>query len=222
MASAKLTGWNPNLLKKQVMENAIAFNNSRLVTYAKMTIIEIGYKIMSYHSKNGMDRTGNLLNSLCWGVSYKGQLIESGFFRDAASKNKGIDGTSESFLHEWFVDEKYAYPVDGRQLAEEYIRKVGGTGSTGWKVFFAILAPYWGYWEKGFTMRRGGGIIHGSDGKTWKIPRTSTFMKFSVMAEVYDKVKKDLKPARKYYFNVSVPTYSAESIAKRWNKYQEG
>lgn len=214
MASAKLTGWNPNLLKKQVMENAIAFNNSRLVAYAKMTILEIGYKIMSYHSKNGMDRTGNLLNSLCWGVSYKGQLIESGFFRDAVLRNKGIDGTSESFLHEWFVDEKYTFPVDGRQLAEEYIRKVGGTGSTGWKVFFAILAPYWGYWEKGFTMKHGFSTNGNFMG--------ASFMKFSVMAEVYDKVKKDLKPARKYYFNVSVPTYSAESIAKRWNKYQEG
>lgn len=214
MASAKLTGWNPNLLKKQVMENAIAFNNSRLVAYAKMTILEIGYKIMSYHSKNGMDRTGNLLNSLCWGVSYKGQLVESGFFRDEVLKNNGIGKTSESFLHEWFVAETYAFPVDGRQLAEEYIRKVGDTGSTGWKVFFAILAPYWGYWEKGFTMKHGFSTNGNFMG--------ASFMKFSVMAEVYDKVKKDLKPARKYYFNVSVPTYSAESIAKRWNKYQEG
>lgn len=198
------------------MGNAIAFNNSRLVTYAKMTILEIGYKIMSYHSKHNMDRTGNLLNSLCWGVSYKGQLIESGFFRDAVHNTVriGDDITSESFLHEWFRAEKYAFPVDGRQLAEEYIRKVGGTGSTGWKVFFAILAPYWGYWEKGFTMKHGFSTNGNFMG--------ASFMKFSVMAEVYDKVKKDLKPARKYYFNVSVPTYSAESIAKRWNKYQEG
>ena len=207
------------MLKKQIMENAVAYNNMRLVEYAKETILKIGNKIKTYHSKHNMDRTGNLLNSLCWGVSYKGKFVDGGFFRDAVHNNKGIANTSESFLHEWFSgDEKYLIPVDGRQLAEEYLRKVGNTGSTGWKVFFAILAPYWGYWEEGFTMRRGGGIIHGSGGKTWKIPRTSTFMKFAVMAEAYDKVRKDLKPARKYYFNVSVPQYSHQKLIDKWNK----
>ena len=218
MASS-LTGWNPSLLKKQIMENAVAYNNMRLVEYAKETILKIGNKIKTYHSKHNMDRTGNLLNSLCWGVSYKGKLVDGGFFRDAVHNSKGISSTSESFLHEWFSgDEKYLIPVDGRQLAEEYLRKVGNTGSTGWKVFFAILAPYWGYWEEGFTMRRGGGIMHSSGGKTWKIPRTSTFMKFAVMAETYDQVRKDLKPARKYYFNVSVPQYSHQKLIDKWNK----
>lgn len=209
MASS-LTGWNPSLLKKQIMENAVAYNNMRLVEYAKETILKIGNKIKTYHSKHNMDRTGNLLNSLCWGVSYKGKLVDGGFFRDAVHNTVriGDDITSESFLHEWFRDEKYAFPVDGRQLAEEYLRKVGNTGSTGWKVFFAILAPYWGYWEEGFNMRTRGKSIG--------------FFQFAVMAETYDQVRKDLKPARKYYFNVSVPQYSHESIAKKWNKYQEG
>ena len=205
MAKSSLTGWNPETLKKQMMENVVAYNNARLVDYAKETIAKIGNKIKSYHSKNNMDRTGNLLNSLCWGVSYKGNLVEGGFFRDAVLNDKGIAKTSESFLHEWFSgDEKYLIPVNGRQLAEEYLQKVGNTGSSGWKVFFAILAPYWGYWEEGFNMKAKGKSIG--------------FFKFSVMAETYDQVRKDLKPARKYYFNVSVPQYSHQKLVKKWNK----
>lgn len=205
MAKSSLTGWNPETLKKQMMENVVAYNNTRLVDYAKDTIAKIGNKIMSYHSKNHMDRTGNLLNSLCWGVSYKGKLVEGGFFRDAVHNDKGIAKTSESFLHEWFSgDEKYLIPVDGRQLAEEYLQKVGNTGSSGWKVFFAILAPYWGYWEEGFNMKANG--------------RPIGFFKFAVMAETYDQVRKDLKPARKYYFNVSVPQYSHQKLVEKWNK----
>ena len=205
MAKSSLTGWNPETLKKQMMENVVAYNNARLVDYAKETIAKIGNKIKSYHSKNNMDRTGNLLNSLCWGVSYKGKLVEGGFFRDAVLNDKGIAKTSESFLHEWFSgDEKYLIPVNGRQLAEEYLQKVGNTGSSGWKVFFAILAPYWGYWEEGFNMKAKGKSIG--------------FFKFSVMAETYDQVRKDLKPARKYYFNVSVPQYSHQKLVKKWNK----
>lgn len=205
MAKSSLTGWNPEMLKKQMMENAVAYNNARLVDYAKETIAKIGNKIKSYHSKNNMDRTGNLLNSLCWGVSYKGKLVEGGFFRDAVLNDKGIAKTSESFLHEWFSgDEKYLIPVNGRQLAEEYLQKVGNTGSSGWKVFFAILAPYWGYWEEGFNMKANG--------------RPIGFFKFAVMAETYDQVRKDLKPARKYYFNVSVPQYSHQKLIDKWNK----
>lgn len=205
MAKSSLTGWNPEMLKKQMMENVVAYNNARLVDYAKETIAKIGNKIESYHSKNNMDRTGNLLNSLCWGVSYKGKLVEGGFFRDAVLNDKGIAKTSESFLHEWFSgDEKYLIPVNGRQLAEEYLQKVGNTGSSGWKVFFAILAPYWGYWEEGFNMKAKGKSIG--------------FFKFAVMAETYDQVRKDLKPARKYYFNVSVPQYSHQKLVKKWNK----
>lgn len=205
MAKSSLTGWNPETLKKQMMENVVAYNNARLVDYAKETIAKIGNKIESYHSKNNMDRTGNLLNSLCWGVSYKGKLVEGGFFRDAVLNDKGIGKTSESFLHEWFSgDEKYLIPVNGRQLAEEYLQKVGNTGSSGWKVFFAILAPYWGYWEEGFNMKAKGKSIG--------------FFKFAVMAETYDQVRKDLKPARKYYFNVSVPQYSHQKLVKKWNK----
>ena len=89
-------------------------------------------------------------------------------------------------MHEW-IPEYEAFQIDGRQMAQNYIQRYGkaGSGKGSWRVFFAILAPYWGYWETGFNM------VHGI-GKNKK----SSFHQFAVMTEFYDKVGKDLKPAK--------------------------
>lgn len=225
MKGTKITGLNLDAFAKDLMKVYIQEQNNRLIQYAKETIVEIGNTIKTYQSKHNMDRTGNLLNSLCWGVSYKGKLLDSGFYREETLRDKGIAGTSESYLHEWshvsFID-KYDgswaedinadEPVNGRQLAEDYILKSGGGGSRGWKVFFAILAPYWGYWEEGFT------LIHGFSRNSARTFYGATHKRFAVMAQFYDKVRKDLKPAKKYYFHVSVPKYTSLSLLKRAQK----
>lgn len=211
MIKSKVIGFNAKSMAAAMMKNVVAEQNRRLVEYAKEKILAIGNQIQTYHSRNHMDRTGNLLNSLCWGVSYNGKLVEGGFFRDAVLNNKGIAKTSESFLHEWFSgDVKYLIPVNGRQLAQTYMQKYGNNGAKGWKVFFAILAPYWGYWEKGFTMKSGGGDSG--------IPRSTRFMQFAVMTQFYDEIKKDLKPAR-VRFRVSVAKYNRTKLEKKWEKY---
>lgn len=211
MIKSKVIGFNAKSMAAAMMKNVVAEQNRRLVEYAKEKILAIGNQIQTYHSRNHMDRTGNLLNSLCWGVSYNGKLVEGGFFRDAVLNNKGIAKTSESFLHEWFSgDVKYLIPVNGRQLAQTYMQKYGNNGAKGWRVFFAILAPYWGYWEKGFTMKSGGGDSG--------IPRSTRFMQFSVMTQFYDEIKKDLKPAR-VRFRVSVAKYNRTKLEKKWEKY---
>lgn len=207
MIKSKVIGFNAKSMAAAMMKNVVAEQNRRLVEYAKEKILAIGNQIQTYHSRNHMDRTGNLLNSLCWGVSYNGKLVEGGFFRDAVLNNKGIAKTSESFLHEWFSgDVKYLIPVNGRQLAQTYMQKYGNNGAKGWRVFFAILAPYWGYWEKGFTMKSGGGDSG--------IPRSTRFMQFSVMTQFYDEIKKDLKPAR-VRFRVSVAKYNRTKLEKK-------
>lgn len=211
MIKSKVIGFNAKSMAAAMMKNVVAEQNRRLVEYAKEKILAIGNQIQTYHSRNHMDRTGNLLNSLCWGVSYNGKLVEGGFFRDAVLNNKGIAKTSESFLHEWFSgDVKYLIPVNGRQLAQTYMQKYGNNGAKGWRVFFAILAPYWGYWEKGFTMKSGGGDSG--------IPRSTRFMQFAVMTQFYDEVKQDLKPAR-VRFRVSVAKYNRTKLEKKWEKY---
>jgi hypothetical protein len=176
-------------LAAEMMKNLSAEQTNRLIEYAKQTILEIGNKIQTYHSRNHMYRSGHLLRSLCCGVSYDGKLVYSGFYGDIALKSHTTwneANTTNSYLHEW-IPEYEAFQIDGRQMAQNYIQRYGhmGSGKGSWRVFFAILAPYWGYWETGFNM------VHGK-GKNQK----SSFHQFAVMTEFYDKVDKDLKPAK--------------------------
>lgn len=218
----RLSGFNLSQMRESMLNSIIDEQNKRLIEYAKEEIVFIGNRIYNYHSRNHMDRTGNLLNSLCWGVSYDGKLVASGFYTEARYNSKGIAGTSESFLHEWSrgengEDYNYMYPVHGRKRAIEFLRRYGNNGARGWRVFFAILAPYWGYWEKGFNMKRGGGTTY-SGGKKHQIPRSTRFMQFAVMTQFKDYVSKDLKPMR-IRFRVWVETYDSKKFARDYKKY---
>lgn len=189
-------------MKAAMMQVAIDEQNKRLIAYAEKKIKEIGNTIKTYHSRNNLDRTGNLLNSLCWGVSYRGEMIGSGFYREPQTRTRtnrwgeerglGAQGGTSSYLHEFFNEME---EVNGRQLAEDFIKSQAGLFPSGWRIFFAILAPYWGYWESGFTLRPGYGA-----GRTM-------FIQFSVMSQHYTRIIKDLKPAE-MRFTVYVPKYS--------------
>lgn len=172
----------------------------RLIEYAKEKIIKIGDKIQTYNSRNHMDRTGNLLNSLCWYVAFDGEMQSSGFYREESYQNKGVGGGSQSWLHEFLPDS--AENVYGRKLANEYLTKHQSGNGKGWKVTFAVLAPYWAYWEQGFKMKShfGGG---------------TQFLKFAVMSEFFDELRTDLKPYKEVTFTISTPKYSYKS-----NKYR--
>ncbi len=202
--------FNAEGLKKELYEKLVNVQTNNLIEYAIKSVQEIGNTI----SRNRMDDKGNLLDSLCWGVAYKGKLIACGFYRNKAAKDP-------SYLHEWFSattrskEDPYdkheeipweslpdsPEPIVGHALAVDYISKHGADKSdNGWRVWFAICAPYWGFWEKGFTMRHWNG--------------TRSFERFSVMSNFYDKVSRDLKPAttKIHFTNVS---YTASSLAKK-------
>jgi len=199
MAKKTRVRFNAKALAMELTKNIIAQQNRILIDYAKEKITHIGAAIQTYHGAHNMDRTGNLLDSLCWGVSYDGKLVKGGFYRKAAAHG-------ESYLHEWFSgDVKYLIPVNGHALAEKYLQSYGNNGSKGWRVFFAILAPYWGYWEKGFNMKSG----FGSGG--------AKFHQFAVMTQFYDEVKQDMKPARTR-FRVSIAKYERPKLEKKWKK----
>ena len=182
-------------LAKDIFNNLVPYQTNLLIDYAMVEIKKLGDRIASYNSANGLDRTGNLLNSLCWGVTYDGVLKASGFYREETHKKRtnrkgdergfGVHGGNDSFLHEFFGND--AELVEGRKLAKEYLQNVRGKANK-WTVFFAILAPYWGYWESGFTMKSGGGKSG--------IPFSSRVMQFQAMSYVWDDVRKDLKPAK--------------------------
>jgi hypothetical protein len=180
-------------LAAEMMKNLSAEQTNRLIEYAKTEIKRLGEMM----EKGDKDRTGHLLNSLCWGVTYNGELKDSGFYRQATlhtyvnrygqERGRGVHGGTNSYLHEYFINDREI--VLGRELAEEYIGSVKGKSGK-WTVFFAVLAPYWGYWESGFTHIK-----------------TGRRMQFQVMTHIFDDVRIDLKPA-KTHITVYVPKYS--------------
>lgn len=184
--------FDANALKRELFDNLAENQTQRLIAYAKSTCEKIGNRILQYNRANHLDRTGNLLNSLCWSVAFNNENKGYGFFREPVLRNKGIEGTSSSFLHE--KDANYeAFEVDGRALAQSYIDKWGKYTYNGWRMFIAILAPYWGYWEEGFTMKNRYGA--------------ETFTRFQVMTQIYDQIVQDLRPANTK-IKVYVDTYS--------------
>lgn len=202
MGKSKVIGFDSKKLEEKLVKNLVNEQTNRLIAYAKEKIVEIAKDIQSHGY--GMDRTGNLLDSLCWVVSYDGHEAGSGFYRSQrASRN--------SYLHELFSNSQRAieergisgdeikamYPVYGHALAEMFISEHGSKSKKGqWVVYFAILAPYWGYWEVGHQ-----NIL------------THQYEKFAVMAEFRDKVAKDLKPAEVSFFR-SRPSYNIPKLKR--------
>lgn len=226
MKQGKIIGFNAAKMAEQMMANAVAEQNRRLVEYAEQRIILLGETISSWNSRHNMDDTGNLLDSLCWGVCYDGKMVQSGFYRSQKAD-------TPSYLHGWstveFADPKRfkrhavgesvsswvkkdaGEPINGHQLAEAFIENAHTRCKSGeWMVFFAILAPYWGYWEKGFNMKVGFGE-----------QRHAVFQQFAVMSQFYDIVKANLKPARTR-IKVYVPKYASKSLMSRARKNLNG
>lgn len=205
IGKTKIIGFNPAKIKKEAEAYAIPLQTEKLIEYAKEEIIKLGDKIQTYNSRNHMDRTGNLLNSLCWGVAYRGELKGSGFYRDETIHPKGINGNGNSYLHEFFKQVDNPEIINGRKMAEDFIKSFNGT-SKGWSLFIAVLAPYWGYWESGFTMKFG--FEEDEDGNMRTTQKR--FMQFQVMTHIYDDVRMAMKPAETH-FTVYVPKYSYQN-----------
>ena len=189
--SSKIVGFSRSKLYNSMVAIAVEEQTKRLIAYAEKEIKVLGDAIQTYNSANHMDRTGNLLNSLCWVVTYNGKVKGSGFYREPMLRNKGIEGSSSAYLHEFFERTEL---VDGRKLAEEFIKSREKDSYHGWKVSFAVLASYWGYWESGFKMKTGLGS------------EKTRFMQFQVLTHIYDDVRMALKPAETH-ITVYVPKY---------------
>lgn len=201
----RIVGLNLGKIKQTLMDNAIEVQTERLVAYAQSEMMKLGNRINSYVGAHHMDRTGHLLNSLCWGVTYNGTMKASGFYRDEELHSRGIEVGRQSYLHEFFNNDKEE--VEGRRLAEDFLRSYQGSGN-GWDVFWAVLAPYWGYWEGGFNMKSGGNTVYKKKpSRTRAIPFSSRRMQFSAMIHTYYEARMDLKPA-KTKITVYRPKYS--------------
>ena len=230
MKQGKIIGFNATKMAEQMMANAVAEQNRRLVEYAEARVMLLGETIASYGGANGMDDLGNLLDSLCWGVCYDGKMIKSGFYRQqratqptelhAYSNAAVLEGSTRGKWKHLYNEDKnkakqlqkanWSYtsasePVNGHQLAAEYLAKAHSKCKANqWMVFFAICAPYWGYWEKGFNQ------IHHFSG-------TSSFRQFAVMSQFYDHISSQLKPA-KAKIKIHVEKYASKSLYRSAKK----
>ena len=161
--------FNAKKFGNDLLSQIVREQNKRLVVYATEEMQRIGNDISVADTKNNLDRTGNLLDSLCYAVFYNGKRQKIGYYRSETA-------IEDSHLHE------YSNPkgpsVNGHFLAKQFITSYKPKDS-GWEVFFAVLAPYWGYWEKGFTH-----------------PISNQFYQWQVMTHHFDVVKAELEPAK--------------------------
>lgn len=164
---------------REILNRIVGEQTKRLIDYAESEIKSIGTDIEGYSSTHNMDRTGNLLDSLCWAVFYKGNLKKYGYYR----REEAIE---DSYLHEYSRNLRKS--VNGHFFASQFIANYSPK-ETGWELIFAIAAPYWGYWEKGHTNAM-----------------SNKWQQWSVMTRHYDVVKGDLAPS-KVTFNTYVPNY---------------
>jgi hypothetical protein len=211
MKQTRLTGFNPTKVYESMLKVATDEQSKRLVEYAEQRIMMLGETISMYHSRHNMDDTGNLLDSLCWGVTYEGSYVGKGFYRPQTA-------TQSSVLHEWsrnwggeFFDKRRKEwrevnildlpEIWGHKMAEDFLKKQEKKNPKGWSIFFAILAPYWGYWEKGFTVK----------GTGWG----ERFVQFAVMTQFCDHVRQDLNPAKIRFHVTNEIRYSNLGLIKQ-------
>ena len=156
---------------------------SRLVSYAKSQVELMGAEIQQIISSQD-GNTGNLLDSLCWGVWHNKRQVGSGYYQD-------VQAIEDSYLHEFSPSIRES--VNGRFLAQQFLAQYGANihVNKGWQVVWGVLAPYYAYWETGHTNRLFGG----------------QFIKFTAMSQRYDHIKNELGPRCRVDFNVTVPTY---------------
>lgn len=158
--------------RKELMERKKlieAEQTARLIAYAKEEIVKMGNLIQQIII--GQDEsTGNLLDSLCWGVWHNQKLCGSGYYREQQAEY-------DSYLHELSLNK---VSVNGRFLAQQFLSEYGSsiTVSDGWQIVWGVLAPYYVYWEKGHI-----NVLFGGQ-----------FVKFDAMSQRYDHIENVLKP----------------------------
>lgn len=148
---------------------------ARLIAYAKEEIVRMGELIQQIVTSED-ESTGNLLDSLCWGVWHNKKLQGFGYYR-------GESAIEDSYLHELSQNRT---SVNGHFLAQQFIAEYQDslTVNDGWQIVWGVLAPYYVYWEQGHI-----NVLMGGE-----------FVKFDAMSQRYDHIENVLKPQCKTGF----------------------
>lgn len=171
--------FNADNFRKGLMKQYDAIREQqtkRLVTYAEAEIKKIGDSI-------GMEDTGNLLDSLCWGIWLDGRLIRNGYYRNMQ------EAIEPSYIHA-LSPAPPKEEVNGRYLAQLFLSTYKPTTKKGWEVVWASTAPYYAYWEYGHYNKLMGQHVQ-----------------FTTMSQRYDHIKNTFEPIGRAQFLIEVPTY---------------
>ena len=164
--------------RKELLKRKEAYEveqTARLIAYAQEEMQKMG-NLIDQIITNVDFNTGNLLDSLCWGVWHNKRKCATGFYRE-------MQATYDSYLHELSKDK---IPVNGRLLAEQFLQEYQDhlTVDDGWQIVWGVLAPYYVYWEEGHI-----NVLFGGE-----------FAKFDAMSQRYDHIENVLKPRCKTGF----------------------
>lgn len=140
--------------RKELMKRKKLYEDeqtARLIAYAQEQIQLIGSEIAPYFGMSERN-TGNLLDSLCWGVWFNGNNRPKafGYYREPQAE-------FESYLHE--LSPLNRVPVNGRLLAQQFLADFQPKIKDGWEVAWGVLAPYYAYWETGHENILLGGYV---------------------------------------------------------------
>lgn len=181
MATKTKVKFNASKLQKAMMKKVVKVQTERLIAYAQDEIVKMGNELLEKMRGKPSDRTHNMLNSLVWAVYYGGKEAKHGYYHSSSS-TKG-----KAFLHEIGQD---PIPVNGRELARQFLDTYQPRERNGWEIVWGVLAPYYAYWEKGHE-----NIFYGK------------FVKFDMMTQRYDHIKNTLGSIAKVTIDVNVPKY---------------
>ena len=178
--------FNKGEFRKELLKRKTEYERlqtEKLIAYAKEQIVLMAAEIEQIiTSQDG--NTGNLLDSLCWGVWHNKHKKGLGYYRETQA-------IEDSYLHEFSPAIRES--VNGHFLAEQFLAQYQSnlTITDGWQVVWGVLAPYYAYWEAGHTNRLFGG----------------QFVQFTAMSQRYDHIKAELGARCRVDFKVEVPTY---------------
>ncbi len=186
MIMAVTMRFSKDKFRKELLKRKEAYEveqTARLVSYAQEQVALMGAEIEQIiTSQDG--NTGNLLDSLCWGVWHNKKRKGIGYYRE-------MSAIEDSYLHEF--SPAIRETVNGHFLAQQFLAQYQDqiVITNGWQVVWGVLAPYYAYWEAGHINRLFGG----------------QFVQFTAMSQRYDHIKNELGAKCRVNFNVTVPTY---------------
>jgi hypothetical protein len=163
-------------VKKRLEKIAFKQQTLNLVEYAENEIKNIASELTG-GSFNLDASTGNLLDSLCWGVYFNGNVRNMGYYRKQQA-------SEDSYLHALSSNK---ISVNGHFLAQQFIANYKPT-THGWEIVFGILAPYQAYWEAGHYN-----------------VMLKQQVRFMALTQRYDVIKNELSPLCKVYLEINRP-----------------